>query len=187
MKIKNAQLKRLAITDQLTQLYNRLKLDEVLSYESARSQRDKTPLTIAIIDIDKFKLVNDNFGHQVGDKVLIGVAEVMLKNIRSTDILGRWGGEEFMLILPNTSLEHAYIHANKLRELIEKSNFSPVNKVTISMGLSSCSSFVYEKQLIELADNALYEAKENGRNRIEVAKMLTDWPDNINESKEIAS
>jgi diguanylate cyclase (GGDEF)-like protein len=164
-----------------------LKLDEVLSYESARSQRDKTPLTIAIIDIDKFKSVNDTYGHQVGDKVLVGVADVMLNNIRATDILGRWGGEEFMLILPNTSLEHASVHADKLREIVEQSNFSPVSRVTISMGLSSCANFVYQKQLIELADNALYEAKENGRNRIEVAKMLTDWPAEFNELEEMSS
>ena len=187
MKIKNEQLNRLAITDQLTQLYNRLKLDEVLGYESARAQRDETPLSIAIIDIDKFKLVNDTFGHQIGDKVLIGVAQVMLKNIRSTDILGRWGGEEFMLILPNTSLENASVHVNKLRQIIERSNFNPVNQVTISVGVSSCSSFVYQKQLIELADNALYEAKENGRNRVEVANMLTDLPDESNDSKEMSS
>lgn len=182
MKIKNVQLKRLAITDQLTQLYNRLKLDEVLGYESARAQRDKTPLTVAIIDIDKFKLVNDTFGHQIGDKVLISVSEIMLKNIRSTDILGRWGGEEFLLILPNTSLESAYIHANKLRELIEHSNFSPVQHVTISMGLSSCVSVFCEKQLIERADNALYEAKENGRNRVEVAPMESDWREDNKDS-----
>ena len=187
MKLKNEQLKMLAITDQLTQLYNRLKLDEVLGYEIARSQRDKTPLTIAIIDIDKFKMVNDTFGHQVGDKVLISVSQIMLQNIRSTDILGRWGGEEFMLILPNTSIEHADEHANKLRQLIEQSSFSPVKRVTISVGLSSCANFVCEKQLIELADNALYEAKENGRNRVELAPMSADWIDKVDESKEIAS
>ncbi len=186
MKVKNDQLKRLAITDQLTQLYNRLKLDEVLGYESARSQRDKTPLTVAIIDIDKFKLVNDTFGHQVGDKVLIGVADVMLKNSRSTDILGRWGGEEFMLILPNTSLKHALLQTNKLREIIEKSNFSPVKQVTISMGVACCEGFVCQQQLIELADNALYEAKENGRNRVEFAPTSQGLEDTVDESTEVA-
>lgn len=98
MRIKNKQLETLAITDQLTQLYNRLKLDEVLSYETARAQRDNAPLTVAIIDIDKFKLVNDTFGHQVGDIVLIGVAQIMAKNIRSTDVLGRWGGGESLCL-----------------------------------------------------------------------------------------
>lgn len=172
MKIKNKQLRQLAITDQLTQLYNRLKLDEVLRYEVARSKRDNNPLTVAIIDIDKFKLVNDTFGHQIGDSVLIGVAQIMLRNIRSTDIIGRWGGEEFMLIFPNTPLEAAYERANQLRQLIAQASFKPVKQVTVSMGLANCSNFLCEKALIELADNALYEAKENGRNRVEVAPMV---------------
>ena len=171
MRIKNKQLKTLAITDQLTQIYNRLKLDEVLNYEVARAQRDNAPLTVAIIDIDKFKAVNDTFGHQIGDSVLIGVAQVMVRNIRSTDILGRWGGEEFMLILPNTSLENAYDHANKLRRLIENANFNPVKQVTISLGLATCVDVGCQKQLIENADNALYEAKNNGRNRVEMAPV----------------
>gem|GEM_PF-810335 len=173
MKIKNEQLKVLAVTDQLTQLYNRLKLDEVVCYELARSQRDITPLTIAIIDIDKFKLVNDTYGHQVGDSVLIGVSQIMLNSIRSTDILGRWGGEEFMLILPNTLLEHAFEHVDQLRQKVEKADFSQVRQVTVSIGLASCSHFACEKMLIELADSALYEAKENGRNRVEMAPMVS--------------
>lgn len=172
MEIKNEQLRTLAITDQLTQLYNRLKLDEVLRYEVARAQRDNTPLSVAIIDIDKFKTVNDTFGHQVGDKVLINVSQIMLQNIRSTDILGRWGGEEFMLILPNTSHNNAYSHVNQLRKVIERANFSPVKQVTISVGLASCTQYNGETLLVELADSALYEAKENGRNRVEMASNL---------------
>lgn len=187
MQIKNEQLKMLAITDQLTQLYNRLKLDEALGYELARSQRDKTPLTVAIIDIDKFKLVNDTYGHHVGDKVLIGVSQVMKKNIRSTDILGRWGGEEFMLILPNTPLESAYKHVDQLRQSIEGAIFSPVKQVTISVGLASCPHFVSETMLIELADNALYEAKENGRNRVELASLLSTTLEKEDDSQKIAS
>ncbi len=171
MNVKNKQLKTLAITDQLTQLYNRLKLDEVLAYEIARALRDKSPLTVAIIDIDKFKSVNDTFGHQIGDAVLIGVAGVMLKNIRSTDTVGRWGGEEFMLILPNTPLESAIEHVNHLRKKIEGSQFNPVKQVTISAGLASCVEFGCAKRLVEDADQALYEAKNNGRNRVEAAPM----------------
>ena len=177
MNIKNKQLKMLAITDQLTQLYNRLKLDEVLAYEVARAHRDRSPLTVAIIDIDKFKLVNDTFGHQIGDTVLIGVAQVMLSNVRSTDVLGRWGGEEFMLILPNTTLEDAYKHADKLRKLVEDASFTPVEKVTISVGIASCGDLGCEKILIEQADNALYDAKNNGRNRVELAPMAETRPE----------
>ena len=169
MKLKNKQLKTLSITDQLTQLYNRLKLDEVLNYEIARSKRDKTPLTVAIIDIDHFKSVNDTYGHQVGDSVLISVSQIMLKNTRSTDVLGRWGGEEFMLILPNTSPENAYEYANQLRQAIATADLNPVNQITVSIGLASCTQYNCASTLVELADNALYEAKENGRNRVEAA------------------
>ena len=186
MKLKNEQLRVLAITDQLTQLYNRLKLDEVLTYEVARSQRDKSPLTVAVIDIDKFKSVNDTFGHQVGDSVLIGVSQIMLRHIRATDILGRWGGEEFMLILPNTSLEHAYEHVNKLRKRVQMAEFAPVQQITISAGLSSCGQYTCEKTLVELADNALYEAKENGRNRVECAPMAMAVPEKTQDSAKYA-
>ncbi|MGB1309941.1 MAG: GGDEF domain-containing protein, partial [Leucothrix sp.] len=112
------------------------------------------------------------FGHQIGDAVLIGLAQIMQKHIRSTDVLGRWGGEEFMLILPNTSIAHAYEHMNRLRQRVEVADFSPVQQVTISVGLVSCTRFLCEKKLIELADNALYEAKENGRNRVELAPIV---------------
>ena len=169
MELKNVQLRTLAITDPLTQLYNRLKLDEVLCYEIARSRRDETPLAVAIIDVDKFKLVNDAYGHHVGDTVLIGVSQIMLKNTRSTDFLGRWGGEEFLLVLPNTPLNSAFEYVDQLRQKIEQASFSPVEQVTISIGLACSSNLICEKKLIELADKALYEAKQNGRNRVELA------------------
>ena len=171
MGVKNKQLKMLSITDQLTKIYNRLKLDEVLSYEVARSQRYRNPLAIAIIDIDKFKQVNDTFGHQIGDNVLVDVAQVMHKNTRETDTVGRWGGEEFMMILPNTTLEDAHEHADKLRKIIEETSFLPVEQVTISIGIASCVDIGCKKMLVELADNALYEAKNNGRNRVELAPL----------------
>ena len=143
----------------------------MLAYEIPRALRHQSPLTVAIIDIDKFKLVNDTFGHQIGDAVLIGVAEVMLRNVRSTDILGRWGGEEFMLILPNTPLESAFEHVDHLRKIIGDSSFKPVEQVTISAGLASCVEFGCAKRLVEDADQALYEAKNNGRNRVEITPM----------------
>ena len=187
MKVKNEQLKTLSITDQLTQLYNRLKLDEVLNYEIARSKRDETPLTVAIIDIDHFKSVNDTYGHQIGDTVLIGVSQIMLKNTRSTDILGRWGGEEFMLILPNTSPENAYEYADQLRQAIAAADFNPVKQITISIGLASCTQFNCASALVELADNALYEAKENGRNRVEEAGNSQALKENAARDNVIAS
>ena len=169
MKLKNQQLKTLAITDQLTQLYNRLKLDEVLMREIAQSQHESTPLVVIILDIDRFKQVNDTFGHRVGDSVLISVSRLLLSNIRATDTIGRWGGEEFLLILPDTPIENARIYADKLRGIIEEADFSPVKQVTISMGLASLRQQDTESALVERADTALYQAKNNGRNRVEVA------------------
>jgi len=107
----------------------------------------------------------------------------MLNSIRSTDILGRWGGEEFMLILPNTLLEHAFEHVDQLRQKVEKADFSQVRQVTVSIGLASCSHFACEKMLIELADSALYEAKENGRNRVEMAPMVSSKVENTSSTE----
>ena len=166
MSHKNELLKRLSVTDPLTQAYNRLKLDEVLSYESARAKQEKIPLSIILLDIDKFKYVNDTYGHQVGDSVLVAMTQVLLKNIRRTDVLGRWGGEEFLIILPNTTLEDATIEAEKLRCLIERMRFDVVGKVTASLGISCCIDDCTERSLIERADKALYEAKKAGRNCI---------------------
>ncbi|WP_211665247.1 GGDEF domain-containing protein [Leucothrix arctica] len=164
MSHKNDELKRLSVTDPLTQAYNRLKLDEVLSKELERSVRDKKPLSIILLDIDKFKHVNDTYGHQVGDSVLVALTQALLKNIQSTDVLGRWGGEEFLIILPNTSLENAVVQAEKLRLLIEFMCFDTVGKVTASLGVSCSVDDGTECSLIERADKALYKAKEAGRN-----------------------
>jgi diguanylate cyclase (GGDEF)-like protein len=167
MKHKNKQLERLAITDQLTQVYNRLKLDEVLGYELARAKRDKNPMSVTLLDIDKFKLVNDNFGHQVGDNVLIKVSKLLLSHIRKTDILGRWGGEEFLILFPNTSLENATKQADKLRLLVAETDFGLGQPITISLGVASCGDANCERIIVEHADQALYRAKHNGRNRVE--------------------
>lgn len=167
MKHKNKQLERLAITDQLTQVYNRLKLDEVLGYELARAKRDKNPMSVTLLDIDKFKLVNDNYGHQVGDNVLIKVSKLLLSHIRKTDILGRWGGEEFLILFPNTSLENATKQADKLRLLVAETDFGLGSPITISLGVASCADANCERIIVEHADQALYRAKHNGRNRVE--------------------
>ena len=161
---KNKMLKRLAVTDQLTQAFNRLKLDEVLAYEIVRARRDKNPLSIVLLDIDHFKNVNDTYGHQAGDAVLVTMTRIIDESIRRTDILGRWGGEEFLLILPNTNLKNTAIQAEKLRRLVESKQFDRVGKVTISLGVSSCVGDCSERSLVERADKALYTAKEMGRN-----------------------
>lgn len=173
MSHKNKQLERLAVTDTLTQAYNRLKLDEVLCYEIARARRDENALSTILLDIDNFKDVNDTYGHQSGDSVLISMVQILQRNIRRTDILGRWGGEEFLLILPNTNLDNAAIQAEKLRRLVERTEFGVVGNITISLGVSSCIDNCTERLLIELADKALYKAKEAGRNCVKTQEMPT--------------
>ncbi len=172
MHFKNEQLERLAVTDPLTQCYNRLKLDQVLRYEVARTKRDKTPLSLILLDIDYFKKVNDTYGHQAGDSVLVEMTQALLKNIRRTDILGRWGGEEFLLILPNTDLKSAAVQAEKLRYLVSCTEFEEVDDITISLGVSSCCDKCTEHSLLEAADKALYSAKEAGRNCVKKQRPI---------------
>ncbi|RVU83669.1 sensor domain-containing diguanylate cyclase [Leucothrix sargassi] len=167
MQHKNEQLERLAVTDTLTKTYNRLKLDEALSYEIARARRDKNPVSTILLDIDRFKKINDTHGHLAGDKILVGIAKLLKQSLRRTDILGRWGGEEFLVIMPNTNLENASTQANKLRCLIEGHYFDGVGKITASFGVSSCMGNCNEQELIEISDQALYKAKELGRNQVQ--------------------
>lgn len=156
----------LAITDRLTGLYNRLKLDEVLEYEISRSKRYGTALSLIILDIDHFKSVNDIYGHQIGDIVLKEVANTLLSCERESDTIGRWGGEEFLIVLPNTNLAGAMITAEKIRTAIENHLFSVVGKKTASFGVSEFLVEENENSFIERADQALYRAKSGGRNQV---------------------
>lgn len=156
----------LAITDRLTGLYNRLKLDEVLHYEIAQTKRYETPLSIIIIDIDHFKSVNDTYGHQTGDMVLIEAAQILRSCSRASDTSGRWGGEEFLIILPNTNLSGALEAAEKIRMAIENYPFSVVGQKTASFGVSEFLANENENSFIERADQALYRAKSGGRNQV---------------------
>lgn len=160
--------KVLSITDKLTGIFNRLKLDEALNDEFNRSSRFKSNFGVIIIDIDYFKKINDTFGHLVGDQVLIEFAKILETNIRKIDVLGRWGGEEFMIICPETNFQGTIKVAQSLREIISEYEFSTVNKISASFGISA-----YNKndenidKIIARADSALYKAKVNGRNRVE--------------------
>lgn len=156
----------LAITDRLTGLYNRLKLDEVLNYEIAQTRRYETPLSIIIIDIDHFKSVNDTYGHQTGDMVLKEAAQILRSCSRASDTSGRWGGEEFLIILPNTNLSGALEAAEKIRTAIENHSFSVVGQKTASFGVSEVLANENEDSFIERADQALYRAKTGGRNQV---------------------
>ena len=164
---QNEELEYLSTTDLLTNIYNRRYLEEKASKEILRCKRYGAELSIILIDVDKFKLVNDNYGHNVGDEILILIAETLKNNIRVSDTLGRWGGEEFLVIVP-TPLEDTIDLANKLRKKIENITHPQINKITISAGVSKLESIDTLSSLVNKADQGLYLAKENGRNRVEV-------------------
>lgn len=159
-------VEELAVLDKLTGLYNRLKLDEVFEYELAKVKRYHEALSLIMVDIDKFKSVNDNYGHQVGDLVLRDLAKILKSSIRQTDTLGRWGGEEFLIICPQTDIKSAYSIADKIRQKIEEYSFSIVGCRTASFGVASYVDDDIQETLISRADKALYMAKESGRNRV---------------------
>ncbi len=164
----NQMLKRLSVTDKLTGLYNRQKLDQALIDEFKRVERYDQDLSLIILDIDHFKSVNDTYGHLAGDRILIEISKILIQDNRKTDIIGRWGGEEFMILLPNTNETAALCVAEKIRLAIELAVFPEVGQITSSFGVTS---YVLEdciENLIYRADKALYKAKYHGRNQVQV-------------------
>ncbi len=164
------QTKHLAITDFLTQIYNRRQFDITIEHEFARAIRYLTPLTLCLIDIDHFKNINDTYGHKVGDEVLCAIANLIKKMFRKSDYVFRYGGEEFMVILPETTVNKAYSPIERLRQEIAKLKFSNNNNsfnVTASFGIAdNCVDAMTFEQLIKNTDIALYKAKNNGRNKV---------------------
>ncbi len=157
-----------AYTDKLTKIPNRAYFEEEFRKEIARYKREKTPLSFIIFDIDKFKDFNDNYGHQMGDDILRDLAKIVKKTTRQTDTLARWGGEEFVEILPNTALLNAKKVAEHLRETIEEYSFQDDLKVTCSFGVAEFNDIDDTQQsVMKRADDALYRAKASGRNRVE--------------------
>ena len=162
----NNKLEQLSVTDYLTNTYNRKHLDKVLNKEINRSQRYQTPLSLIMIDLDNFKRVNDLYGHLVGDEVLVKTSKCLTKNIRASDTLGRWGGEEFMLISPNTNQQQAYQLAEKLLISVKEINFEQGFTQTISIGVATLQANENTFELVERADNYLYKAKELGKDQV---------------------
>ncbi|WP_197413134.1 sensor domain-containing diguanylate cyclase [Vibrio sp. MEBiC08052] len=160
-------LEVLSVTDRLTGMHNRLKLDETLEKEVYRADRRQHPLSIIMLDIDDFKVVNDTFGHQVGDEVLCKIAELLKHYVRKTDIPGRWGGEEFLIVCPETDLHGVQILAEKIRQSLMNHDFDVVGRCTCSFGVVSRMDNESIEQMIERADIALYTAKDRGKNRVE--------------------
>jgi len=171
IKEKEVELENLARVDQLTKISNRLYLDEVLMSQYYRFNRYSEECSIILVDIDYFKAVNDKYGHLVGDKVLIEFANLLKKSIRKDDIVGRWGGEEFLIILPHTNLKKAALLAEKLCKTVAEHEFSVVGHKTASFGVATFVHGLSVEQCVDLADEALYEAKEAGRNMVKVAKQ----------------
>jgi len=164
LKRKNAELEIISSTDTLTGLFNRMKLDEILRYEVHQMGRYEKHFSIILLDIDHFKMVNDAYGHPVGDAVLIEFAQIIKKDIRLTDSLGRWGGEEFLLICPATSKENAFLLAEKIRLRIADHTFEKIGSMTSSFGVVCSETGDTEQTLLKKADDALYLAKKT-RNR----------------------
>ncbi|MEQ8442103.1 MAG: diguanylate cyclase [Alphaproteobacteria bacterium] len=165
-------LEKLATTDSLTEVWNRRSFMDRLQREIHRAHRFEQSLTVAMMDADHFKSVNDTYGHPVGDQVLIGIAKAAKKRLRDIDIIGRLGGEEFALCLTQTSGKGGHIVADRIREDIEAMMFDGGRKdfgVTVSVGLAEWRRGETATGVLERADQALYEAKHGGRNQVKTA------------------
>ncbi|HWV10037.1 MAG TPA: GGDEF domain-containing protein [Pseudomonas sp.] len=163
----NAQLQKLASTDRLTGLWNRSKLEEVAAHEIKRAERYGLALSLAFLDIDRFKWINDEHGHETGDAVLHNVAQRLHRHLRESDSLCRWGGEEFIILMPHTNLEDATRFAEKVRVLMAAKPIEGEISVTVSVGVAQWYDGETLRELVQHADRMLYRAKENGRNRVE--------------------
>lgn len=162
----NEKLRQISTIDALTNIYNRRKLDENLEYEYNRAKRYNVKFSVILLDIDSFKLINDTYGHNIGDKILIEISEILKNNIRKSDTVGRWGGEEFLIICPETDKQVAVKIAEKLRKKIGNNKFSVDNIITSSIGVATYTNEDEIYELINKVDIALYEAKRKGKNRV---------------------
>jgi diguanylate cyclase len=166
-------IREMAIHDDLTGFFNRTHLMDLIETESNRSIRNGSVFSLAMIDIDKFKSINDTYGHQTGDYVLKTFAAVIRSILRKTDFCGRYGGEEFLIVLTQTDLQAAKVFAERIRDCVEKSLFpslGPDSRVTVSIGMAAYKMQENIERTIARADEALYRAKNGGRNRVEYSE-----------------
>ena len=170
MKYQYTEKEFMSVLDGLTGLYNRRQFEIGLEQEYNRTKRHPSDFSLAILDIDFFKKVNDTYGHQYGDYVLKTVASLMKQSFRKTDLLYRYGGEELVMIMPETNVEGALIPVQRLRRMVEEYDFDYNGvkaKVTVSIGLTmNYQSLTSSADIVKSADEALYKAKEDGRNRV---------------------
>ncbi|MEW6407720.1 MAG: sensor domain-containing diguanylate cyclase [Patescibacteria group bacterium] len=171
-----AQLERETKIDYLTQIFNRRHFERHLDYEVKRAERYGHELALLFLDVDDFKKgINDKYGHPVGDKVLKAIVAALTKQVRETDFLARWGGEEFVVICPETGKEGAIMLAEKIREVIEESEFSTdeeILRITVSIGVANFIPNGTKEGLVKKANNAMHYAKSSGRNRV----WHASWP-----------
>jgi diguanylate cyclase (GGDEF)-like protein len=178
----NAELEQMALTDYLTNLYNRRYFMQRGVEEFKRANRNSQPLALLMLDIDEFKKVNDTYGHEAGDLALQQVAAALKSSLREIDILGRLGGEEFAVLLPNTSLEGAALLAERMRQTIANTSFKTpgdvlISTITISIGVAAFTDEMSgTDDLLRNADAAMYRAKNSGRNCVGVYKENSDGP-----------
>lgn len=165
----NQQLQELATTDVLTGISNRRHLETLIEQAMERADRYGEPLTLILGDIDHFKSINDRFGHPVGDLALIEFCRRIDRELRSTDSLGRWGGEEFLILMPQSDGRAGYALAEKLRQLVTATPFPQVGTVTASFGVAQRLEHEPEADWFRRVDELLYEAKQSGRNRVMLA------------------
>lgn len=169
------KISEMAIHDDLTGFYNRHHLMELVTTENNRSNRTGSIFSLAMLDLDKFKNVNDTYGHQAGDDILMTFSNIIRNVLRKTDFCGRYGGEEFLIVLTQTDLQDAKIFAERIRACVEKSLYLDLGKsrkfgVTVSIGLAEHKKNEDIDKTISRADEAMYKAKKNGRNRVEVSE-----------------
>ncbi|MFO7859952.1 MAG: transporter substrate-binding domain-containing protein [Desulfosalsimonas sp.] len=168
LAVKSRELERLSVTDALTGIFNRLKTEDLLLGEIRRIRRTRQPFSVIMLDVDHFKQINDSYGHQTGDHVLKQITGLLHANIRQADSIGRWGGEEFLVLCPDTSIKGAVILAQHLRNSVAGQQFSAAGRVTCSFGVAEYHPGEGITQLLRRVDRAMYLAKQRGRNRVEV-------------------
>ena len=162
------QLEQLATTDKLSGLYNRMKIESYCEIEIERSRLYNETFSVILIDVDYFKEVNDTYGHNIGDRVIENISKILRESVRSIDYVGRWGGEEFLIILPKTTMKEAFNIAEEIRLSVMQNNFSPADHVTISAGIAQYETGDTTEKIIQRSDEELYKAKEGGRNQVQM-------------------
>lgn len=169
LQVANEAIKKLSVTDALTGLPNRARIEESISYQIGIAKRSGTAFAIIMADVDRFKSVNDEHGHLSGDEVLRGISTVLEERVRDTDLCGRWGGEEFLIVCPDTDLNGALQLAEEVRSAVEAFSIPDVGSTTVSLGVTIYAENDSNESIVARADKALYQSKEAGRNSVSFA------------------